>query len=405
MRMFPACSVSDRGAEVNAMNSCGATALHDAVLRGDKDIVEELMHSGASPLIQAMKGKFGGKTPLDLASQKPELLALVKSFTACSLSTNGHQDISASVHQLQHSINVTSGGSSAGGERVHSVSVESFSSGGRGDVLQLQHKDGSTVSVHGHNFLSERKPSTRSSNDVVFSPQVSLLDLNPRIDQTIENLVRTHISTPVRPLVTHSSLHLLWPQPQRIVELEGLPILDVWDICRPALIALGFDVKIGDVQPSCGKWTESQVECVVNADLFPSKDSYQIHINSDRVRISAGSLRGLHYALCTFTQLLRLSATELGSHDLVPVLIQDYPAMRHRAVLLDMSPRGRVPTLDFLFHMINLWSSMKVSHLHLYTQLLPSSEWQLCFTRRYSCVEREVEVICGIFKINARENF
>jgi ankyrin repeat protein len=54
--MFHACSVSDRGAEVNAMNSCGATALHDAVLRGDKDIVEELMRSGANPLIQAMKG-------------------------------------------------------------------------------------------------------------------------------------------------------------------------------------------------------------------------------------------------------------------------------------------------------------------------------------------------------------
>jgi hypothetical protein len=60
-------------------------------------------------------------------------------------------------------------------------------------------------------------------------------------------------------------------------------ILDVWDICRPALLTLGFDVKIGDVQPSCGKWTESQVECFVNEDLFPSKDSYQIHINSDRV--------------------------------------------------------------------------------------------------------------------------
>jgi hypothetical protein len=59
--------------------------------------------------------------------------------------------------------------------------VESFSNGGRGDVLQ--HKDGSTVSVHGHNLLSERKPSTRSTNAVVFSSQVSLLDLNPRIDQ------------------------------------------------------------------------------------------------------------------------------------------------------------------------------------------------------------------------------
>lgn len=60
-------------------------------------------------------------------------------------------------------------------------------------------------------------------------------------------------------------------------------ILDVWDICQPALLTLGFDVKIGDIQPSCGKWTESQIECIVNEDLLPSKDSYQIHINSNRV--------------------------------------------------------------------------------------------------------------------------
>jgi hypothetical protein len=70
-----------------------------------------------------VKKKFGGKTPLDLASQKPELLALVKRFTSFSLSLNGHQDISASFHQLQHSSGVTSGGSSAGGGRVRSVSV------------------------------------------------------------------------------------------------------------------------------------------------------------------------------------------------------------------------------------------------------------------------------------------
>ena len=39
------------------MNSSGATALHDAVLRGDEDIIEELLQSGANPLIQAMKGQ------------------------------------------------------------------------------------------------------------------------------------------------------------------------------------------------------------------------------------------------------------------------------------------------------------------------------------------------------------
>ncbi|KAJ9589645.1 hypothetical protein L9F63_017134, partial [Diploptera punctata] len=353
----------DRGADVNAMNSCGATALHDAVLRGDEDIIEELLHCGANPLIQAMKGKFGGKTPLDLATNKPEVLSLVKRFTSFSPPINGHQN--EVPHQLQHSISVASGGSGRMSARMSSLA--------------------------------------------------SCPDLSPCIDQAIENLVRTHISAPVRPLVTHNSLHLLWPQPKRIVELEGPPfipqkelhisiiqskqslhrILDVWDICQPALQAIGYDVKIGDVQPSCGKWTESQVECTVNEDLFATKDSYNIHITSSKVRIAAGSLASLHYALCTFTQLLHLSGTE----PLVPVLIQDHPAMQHRAVLLDISPRGRVPALDFLFHMLNLWSSLKISHVHLYTQLLPSQEWQLCYTRsemvtldRY-CQDRFMELV------------
>jgi hypothetical protein len=57
-------------------------------------------------------------------------------------------------------------------------------------MQQQQHKDGSTVSVHGHSFLSERKLSTRYSNAAVFSSQVSLLDLNPRIDQVCVYEVR-----------------------------------------------------------------------------------------------------------------------------------------------------------------------------------------------------------------------
>ncbi|XP_069671476.1 uncharacterized protein [Periplaneta americana] len=403
----------DRGADVNAMNACGATPLHDAVLRADEDIVEELMQSGANPLIQAMKGKFGGKTPLDLASQKPELLSLVKRFTSFSPSVNGHQE------HLQHNVSrVRSVSESNPGRlvwrqtayhRANSADfekkVESFSSCGRGDGAQV--RNGSTASVHGNSYPSDRK--------TLFSSQASSLDLSPRIDQAIENLVRTHISTPVRPLVTHHSLHLLWPQPQRIVELDGPPfmprkelhisvvqsavpvhrILDVWEVCRPSLLALGFDVKIGDVQPACGRWTDSQVECVVSTHLFPCSSSYQIHVSATRVRIAAGGLAGLHYALCTFTQLLRLC----GAEPLVSVLIQDRPAMQHRAVLLDVSPRGRVPALDFLFHMVGLWASMKVSHLHLYTQLRPGAAWQLCYTRsemvtldRY-CQDRFVDLV------------
>jgi hypothetical protein len=77
-----------------------------------------------------------------------------------------------------------------------------------------------------------------------------------------------------------------------------------------------------------------------------------------QVRISSGSPRGLHYALCSFTQLLRLSATEPAGHVLVPVLIQDHPAVRHRAVLLDMSPRGRVPTLVSVVWFVGLREDM-----------------------------------------------
>ena len=60
-------------------------------------------------------------------------------------------------------------------------------------------------------------------------------------------------------------------------------MLDVWEISRPALLALGYIVKIGDVQPSCGKFSSSPIECTVNSNLFFHQDAYQIHINSNKV--------------------------------------------------------------------------------------------------------------------------
>jgi hypothetical protein len=63
---------------------------------------------------------------LDLAAQKPELLALVKRLASFSPSVDGHQDVCTSAHQLQHNSSVISGGSSGGGGRVRSVSVSSY---------------------------------------------------------------------------------------------------------------------------------------------------------------------------------------------------------------------------------------------------------------------------------------
>ena len=48
--------VADRGADVNCVNSLGDTPLHDAVARGDIDVVEELLRAGANPFIRSIKG-------------------------------------------------------------------------------------------------------------------------------------------------------------------------------------------------------------------------------------------------------------------------------------------------------------------------------------------------------------
>lgn len=161
-------------------------------------------------------------------------------------------------------------------------------------------------------------------------------------------------------------------------------ILDVWEISRSHLLDLNCDVKIGEVQPSCGRLSrESRIECIVNKKLFNVADGYQLHVSQHSVKISAGSLAGLHYAVCTFVQILRLnrSVHSTDSCELEAVLIKDEPRFVHRGILLDISPRGRIPSLEYLLYTVDLWSSFKISHLHLYSRLTPSCDWQLRYSR------------------------
>jgi len=94
--------------------------------------------------------------------------------------------------------------------------------------------------------------------------------------------------------------------------------------------------------------------------------------------MSAGSLRGLHYSILTLVQLLRLCPDS----DLPALLIQDRGTLKQRGILLDFSPRGRIPCLEYLLALLDLFSTLKINYLHLYTRLLPSCEWQLCYTKR-----------------------
>ena len=58
---------------VTAVNTDGVTALHDAVTRGDADIVTLLLAAGPDTAAVATRGKLKGKSPRDLAADSKQL--------------------------------------------------------------------------------------------------------------------------------------------------------------------------------------------------------------------------------------------------------------------------------------------------------------------------------------------
>ncbi|KAM0731335.1 Protein VAPYRIN [Formica fusca] len=358
----------DKGADVNAENGCGATPLHDAVNRGDVAICQELLQAGANPHIRAAKGTFTGKTPYDLSRKKQSLHCFFQRFISNFLNEN---------------------------ETMHSP----------------------TTSFTETNFCQKSLSSNMSQLSV---------ESNKSSDPVYDVPSRdTGTDSPSKSNTDKGSIYnLLWPQPKAVIELKNFTapfiagkelfisiiqgsesvhkILDVWEVSRTHLLELGHDVKIGEVQPSCGKLlNDNTIECTVNNNLFNITDGYQLHITQNFIKVSAGSLVGLHYAVCTFVQILRLSKNRNRSElcEIEPVFIKDEPRFTHRGLLLDISPRGRIPTLEYLLHIIDLLSSFKISHLHLYSRLIPNCDWQLCYSKsemvtldRY-CRDRHLDIV------------
>ncbi|EFX70985.1 hypothetical protein DAPPUDRAFT_228128 [Daphnia pulex] len=229
------------------------------------------------------------------------------------------------------------------------------------------------------------------------------------------------IRTPIRPVITDARLHWLWPPPKQIQQLEGQPfqihqpwnisfvacsiplhdILDIWDVHKPQLALLGIDPTIGNVKPNNTEVTEeneNKLTCCVKSQLFPSSESYRLTISPTKISIISSDRQGLHYALSTLEQLIVLC---FDDGQLPPLHIEDSPSLRMRAILLDVSSAGRVPLLDSLFSMIDIWRSMKLNQIHLYSRVNTSggSQWPWPYTKieiisldRY-CTDRGMELV------------
>ncbi len=105
---------------------------------------------------------------------------------------------------------------------------------------------------------------------------------------------------------------------------------------------------------------QHSITFVSNKNLEPQ--AYTLTIQPNLVKIEYNDHAGLFYAITTLKQIAK------QSNNLLPcVQIKDKPDLQTRGALLDIS-RGKVPTLQTLFGMIDFLADLKYNQLQLYIE-------------------------------------
>jgi len=92
------------------------------------------------------------------------------------------------------------------------------------------------------------------------------------------------------------------------------------------------------------------------------EQAYILSIQPNQVKIEYASSAGLYYAITTLKQI-----REQSIHQFPCVQIQDQPDLKIRGALLDIS-RGKIPTLQTLYKMVDFLSDLKYNQLQLYIE-------------------------------------
>jgi len=94
----------------------------------------------------------------------------------------------------------------------------------------------------------------------------------------------------------------------------------------------------------------------------PGDEGYAIQCSARRLVLAATTQAGLFYGIQTLRQLVRACGRRLPA-----LTIRDWPVLPNRGVMLDVS-RGKVPTREALFRLIDLLSHLKYNHFQLYVE-------------------------------------
>ncbi|XP_071963251.1 uncharacterized protein [Antedon mediterranea] len=367
----------DHGIAVNHVNKDGTVPLHDAVLRKEVDIIRELILFGANPQIRAKTGQFEGKSPLDVAGDNEILLNALKNGLL-----NGHIE----------------------NEKIE----ESFNAD-----YDLTKKRTAEKKDESKNKQT-KAPAVAATAEVLISPE------DTSIDALSESFSKPMFQQPDS--TNDARLDKLWPQPQRLMEIEGNPVhlpenikvqiipsakyglpalADIWNTISISFEELGYHLILETTNHFTS--TKPDIVCSLNRMLFGKDESYRLTINHNQIQMTASDSTGLWNCLCTLLQIIRL-CKEGG----IPSLqISDWPDVMYRGVMFDISC-GRVPKLDFLLSLVDTLSLLKFNQLHLYMMIGQDSSMNIVTMYTPSelldidiyCQSRQVQLIPHIDMFN-----
>ena len=166
----------------------------------------------------------------------------------------------------------------------------------------------------------------------------------------------------IKSVTTQSDRPVLYPIPKKVEWQNGnfnLPATILFNASPEDKEAIKSMLK-NRLEKEAITQTSGSFKMIRNDNL--EAQEYHLSIQPNTIRIEYKDLPGLYYALTTVKQLAKPS-----KHKISCVNIEDKPDLATRGVLLDIS-RGKVPTLNTLYGIVDFLSDLKYNHLELYIE-------------------------------------
>ncbi len=116
-----------------------------------------------------------------------------------------------------------------------------------------------------------------------------------------------------------------------------------------------------------GESGEARLRLVVERGELPPQ-GYRLLVDERGIEIAGADDAGLFYGACTLAQWIALDdGNGAAGRELPAVRIEDWPDLRRRGVMLDVS-RDKVPTMATLHALVDRFADSKLNELQLYTE-------------------------------------